>query len=471
MMKISFSSPTKYFADRWDEFEDLLTAPLSLSEFSSFITDYRGMAPKNYSLSRNVHEFSVSFLERLFLFLEDILNTCHLAEFSEDTLNLREDFEANLNLALVYWFGNNDRNCQWRTLVHFLNLAGQERITAERDGRKYGIILSEFGITLGVMPPVRLPFRKPISQVLLYNRGEYLHPNQYSLKKLFAHLRTLQREICFMIDEWEYQNSILAVEFSMLQRQNELPYHENLIAQFLNYMDAVRNAMAIWCLQTFVDVQNWICLISVKDTDIMDEVDALAKLLLSAVQKIYLPASVSRLKYQFEVAQLFLSFAQSRIEYCPEDFTAKLMQQCLKLVLGGNFDESLFEIFDQKPFQWKMSFDPSSALRAFCWAYSQEEHVILSSFMAYCYFKKSYKNQIDESMFFDLCCTYEMQQDFLSYLTIPIKKKKLTVQKNLIEKMYQSVFPIFESYQSFHEEDEEGRQIILESLNKLRGNL
>lgn len=80
-------------------------------------------------------------------------------------------------------------------------------------------------------------------------------------RALFARIRTIQREICLLVDDWEHLNSILAVEygrtFNELQ-QSHSKQAEQAFEQVTLKMNSRRDTLAQWCLESFCDFQEWI---------------------------------------------------------------------------------------------------------------------------------------------------------------------------------------------------------------------
>ncbi len=291
----------------------------------------------------------------------------------------------------------------------------------------------------------------PISIPLIFEQGKKLVLNGNNEKFIFARLRTIQREVCLIIEEWEYQNSILAVEYGQLLeslQRNKNNFAEDPIPAMFKKMDLRRNFLAQWVLCSLCDFQIWANqLVDVICLDLKEEIDTLCALMLSALQKIFLPASISRLVYNNEVIKLFQSFIKARLEYCPEDFSAKLLLQATQSAQGKDFNSELFYILNAKPFEWKMCFDPSPALKAFSWAYSKQHHALLCSVMGLCYFKKCYSDRMEDFQFCDLVSTYQIQESFLLYLKRePIFENPLTVSEENTSALLNILNNYFKTY-------------------------
>jgi hypothetical protein len=417
---------------QWGIFENFLLYPTKLVEFEKFLKNYRGLPISQGHVTFARGEAAEKAAVDLTNFFINIFSIEGLAEFSSIEIDIiLEDIEKNINLSLYYWFGLNDRNFQFRTWIHFFNLEGFKTVFLTKEGKNYCVTLSENGISFAHTSNEDLPKIHPISKVLIKDLEalSVLQPNsnlnisQQLTKErfVFARLRTIQREICLLIDEWEYQNSILAVEYSNSMRMLQTHHTESIKLaheKILLKMDIKRNFYAVFCLEALCDFQSWTNLIAnnFSNADILAEIDALSGLILSALQKFFLPASISRLVYKKEVIELFNKFFKLRLNYCPEDYSSSLVLQATESALGQKFNSELFSILNMKPYEWKFCFDPSAGVKAFSWAYNRIHHVTLCVIMGICYFKKSYSNNLDEFQFSDLVTSFQTQDSFLSFL-------------------------------------------------------
>ncbi len=184
-------------------------------------------------------------------------------------------------------------------------------------------------------------------------------------------------------------------------------------------MNMRRDTLALWCLESFCDFQEWMSEILIQNNsknilteDIIAEIDAVSAVLLSGFQKIFLPASVSRHKYCDEVLPFFLKFAQARLKLFPDDLSSKLLQQVILCSLGHDIDKEVLSYVDKKAFQWKLSFDPSAAIKAFSWKYSKDMHHILCLVYGICFFKKIIPNMIDPNFISDVATALQMPETF-----------------------------------------------------------
>lgn len=126
-----------------------------------------------------------------------------------------------------------------------------------------------------------------------------------------------------------------------------------------------------------------------------------------------------------------------------EDISSKLLLQAIKSSMGEDFSFSLLDVLDKKPYEWKLSFDPSSALKAFSWSYSREHHTILCTIYAICCFRKMAPNLIEASLLSDIATTIQMPDTF------PPDSMNRTVHQNkvlLSDDRFKKVLKIFSNY-------------------------
>lgn len=377
--------------ESWNSFENILFLPTHLEEFQSFLNKYCGLplADKEHSQHRDL--LSKKFISEIGQFFSSIFKDREIFKLHTEKIeHLLCQFEKNFNLLLYYWFGKNDRNYQFRTCIHFLNLNQISIPIFKENETEFSLFLTENGIEFSINGSRHLPYVLPSSQV--YGLEEKLSEHE-----LFARIRSVQREVCLLIDQWEYINSIFAMEF-----KSGVMHFEKRIS------------LATFVLESFCDFQEWIVKLSTQawNEDITSEKDALSSLLLSAVQKILLPASISRICYPLELIVLFERFTKTRIEHAPEDYSAKLMLQALQSAQGMDFSEHLFKILTQKPHEWKLSFDPSNAIKAFSWSYGQNHHALLCALLGICYFKKTLPKKLDDFHFIEIAHSLQTRETF-----------------------------------------------------------
>ncbi|MES2615248.1 MAG: hypothetical protein V4591_07530 [Bdellovibrionota bacterium] len=401
---------------QWNVMESFLYYPTKLPEFSDFLNNYRGVPKASANFTTKKHELAESTALGVMNFFINIFSLEGLADLDCKNIEITLcEIEKNVNLALYYWFGLNDRNYQFRTWIHFFGLEGLSCVFLTKDKQDYSVTLLANGICFGAPTDLLLPKITPVSKIFISDVQQEAD--------IFTRLREMQREICLFVDEWEYQNSILAVEYGQslkLIQQDKTNFVQESHKKLLVKLDIHRNYLACFCLESLCDFQEWvhgICKNNLNN-DLIAEVDALCALMLSALQKFFLPASISRLVYRKEVVLLFRRFIQARLDYCPEDYSAQLVLQALKSAQGEDFNSNLLHILKSKPFEWKLCFDPSPAIKAFCWAYGRKHHVLLSTLMGLCFFKKCYSNKIEDFQLSDIVSTYQTQNAFMNHLRI-----------------------------------------------------
>lgn len=460
---------------QWNILESYLYYPTKVHEFDGYLNSYRGQATAHSVFSFNRTQAAEEAAQGLMNFFVNIFAMEGLAELTVNYIEfVLNEVEKRVNLSFYYWFGLNDRNYQFRTWIHFFGLQGLGGVFLTKDKHNFSLTLCESGICLGLESQHRLPQILSFSRVLVYQGSEFFH--SVNEREIFARIRTIQREICLYIDEWEYQNSILAVEYGQslhIVKNNPSNKAEENHSFILKMMDTKRNFYAGLGLEALCDFQEWANLISKSssNSDIISEIDALCALILSSLQKFFLPASISRLVYEQQIISLCQRMMIARLEYCPEDYSAKLVLQCTQSALGGNFNLQLFDILNLKPFEWKLCFDPSSALKAFCWAYSKKHHTLLVTLMGLSFFKKSYSNHMEEFQLSDLVSAFQIQDIFLAFLKKEPLHENPLPHNNLIEQPISLLIKTFNSYLQTHVRKSKYSDESLEIIIAYMGNL
>lgn len=106
----------------FDTFEQYLLMPTFLKEFKGFLAKYRGMPAPDQQHSYDREQSAKQAAENIVNYFINIFSKIGLADESEnEIIFILSEVEKSVNLALYYWFGLNDRNYQFRTLIHFLN--------------------------------------------------------------------------------------------------------------------------------------------------------------------------------------------------------------------------------------------------------------------------------------------------------------------------------------------------------------
>jgi hypothetical protein len=108
--------------------------------------------------------------------------------------------------------------------------------------------------------------------------------------------------------------------------------------------------------------------------------DALDAVITSGIQKIFLPASVSRHQYCAAIPPLFLAWAELRCARAPECLACALLRDVTRCAIGSrNFVPTSPDFLEKKNFEWMLTFDPSSALKAFSPLVSPAEHKLFTA--------------------------------------------------------------------------------------------
>lgn len=380
---------THLFKERWSSFEKILLLPSHDRDFRLFLNAYCGVDLA--TPPRNVTAGSTKFTQLLKNHFEAIFAESQLLTLGSTAIEkILFEFEKNINLILYYWFGLDDKNYQFRTCIHFLKLGQFQVELFQKKDVSFCLSLSENGIAFTSHDKQHTPNIRSSSAL-------------YQLKMLacesdlISEIRCIQREICLLIEEWEYLNSIYAIEF----RSGKNPFEK-------------RNQLAVWILESFCDFQKWISELNKKNysQDVKSEYEALGSLLLSATQKILLPASISRICYPNYVIVLFEKFAKNRLEYMPDDYSIKLMLQATQSAQGSDFASHLLDILNSKPHEWKLSFDPSNIIKSFSWSYSSKHHLLLCALTGICYFKKTAPKKLDPIFLSEISYSVQSKDSF-----------------------------------------------------------
>lgn len=381
------------FYESWDELEKILLLPAELPSFIKFLSHYRGQAVGMPPVSQQRNKLREQIKTRILQIFLDIFKNANVSMCAGSELeSILAEAEKCINLAFYSWFGLNDQNYQLRTVVHFFEIEGVCAHFSNQEGVEFTIALTENGMCFGVLNDEREPCCLAISKMCGYF-SQQPKLDFENTSALLSQARIIQREICFMTNEWEYLNSILAVEFGELSQvmlKNKTPENQEKFASLLKKMDRRRMALASWCLESLCDFQEELLCFHSADvsSDVKAENEAIAALILASLQKIFLPASVSRLRYNFHIVSLFQRFAQLRARFCPDDMAAQFLLQVTQSAQGEPFSSTLLNVLRLKSFEWKLCFDPAAALKSFTWSYSRNYHLLLCSIFAICYFKK-----------------------------------------------------------------------------------
>jgi hypothetical protein len=442
----------KALDDVWPSVESYLLSVTKLSSFRAYLDTYRGLARSakiDKSKRAEVEKMSVLAGEGIISLLSDVFEKCHTSEFVKDLTasevdSLLRDFEKSVNLLFFYWVGEQNRNFQFRTFIHFLDLEGVGGKIFSHVDREIYVSFSEDGLRFGDAQSDHIPFLAPISRATLTPffrtsfseliAGKDLSEKVNIEKRFFARIRTVQREICLLVDEWEHRNAILAVEHVETReglRRNPSEKTKELHAEANRKMGEMRNHLACWCLESFCDFQDWISTLRLcpdfsKDTQA--ELEALDALLLSGLQKIFLPASVSRHQYDLRAADLLQKWAHARIKYHHDDLATHLALSSMTLAAGHEQSNSdlLFAFMARKSYEWRLSFDPSSVLKSFSWSYSLKSHLFYTAFFTVCIARKLNPEPLDSFWLANVLGLLQMPETFPTRETLAVRELKFS---------------------------------------------
>lgn len=458
----------------WPQVESILGGVSADPKFDSFLKNYRGhSAPATISGSKQdelrgtIGTELASCVHQIFAQSDAIglANTMSEEEITRALYGVEEFF----NLALYYWCGKNDRNFQFRTVVHFCDLEGTGTPVFYAAQKEWFVSFSEHGIRLGSGTDNHLPSCAPLESAFglqEFTQKNLKNPTHKTLRKLFARLRTLQRETCLLEEEWEHRNSIVAVEHTELRevlRKNPCAENEEALNVNSTEMSKFRDHLAAWALHTFVAVQCWIADISPlcnKHTDILAEIDALDAVVLSGLQKIFLPASVSRHRYSNSVAELFLSWTEERLRLHPDDVATSIIRDTIKLHL--NVTSHALEcswFLSKKSFEYTLSCDPSTGIRALCWNLSQLEHKAITALATIAIARKVSPERLPDYWVHVLASIADMPNSFFNQHKATYQKRELNTPLSLQDICNQALEYIRRAHED--KSDESSKNLLL----------
>lgn len=213
-----------------------------------------------------------------------------------------------------------------------------------------------------------------------------------------AQIRVATREVCALVEEWEFSNAALAVRYMRAREGMDQPDHRRHETRpsasspaALVAIAEERDQLALWCLASLVDLQaateGMLC--QGADADVVDEARAFDAIALAAVQKLCLPASVSRHDYHPAVCLQMREWFDERRKRSGSsprrDLAHDLVSVALESALGAPADwvsQACFEILrfigEGPTHRWVMSFDPSVVMKAFSWLQRPGNHLVLT---------------------------------------------------------------------------------------------
>ncbi len=144
MVKILLRKIIAEIEDNFTQFEEYLLSPVQFNEFKKYLSNYRGMNDKAIAQTFDIHEAAQKNAEHIVNFFINIFSKNGLAEESEDNiLYILNEIEKVVNLTLYYWFGLNDRNYQFRALIHFYQIEGLGAVFLTKNKSDFAVSLSE----------------------------------------------------------------------------------------------------------------------------------------------------------------------------------------------------------------------------------------------------------------------------------------------------------------------------------------
>lgn len=223
-------------------------------------------------------------------------------------------------------------------------------------------------------------------------------------------LRLLQREVCMLTEDWEFRNAVLAVGFTEARDLliSTAARHRHAEANVtLGKINQNRDELAVWFCWALIEMERLISdiraqadqvprrngetpkspsldkgLRSVTLADVVSECAAVESAILAAMQKLFLPASVSRHDYHPEVLWACFLWAQARMARVHDDFAARITGLALSWHQGrDSFEREALDLLNSieslPTLNWFLSFDASAALKSFCWSLPRNAHAVI----------------------------------------------------------------------------------------------
>ena len=385
----------------WLDFENEILRVSEHPRFAEYLKSYRGISEireADSSLAFFAGELTRSVLKIVEDAVSSGLSGKNHAEASDFSAVLKS-CEGALNLALYFWHYPDERNFQFRTVIHFLNVPLDAVLLSTGRCPEFYLRMTEWGIQLSesdIFEP--FPFRFSLERACGLNglNWEMSGDEQEDADRI-AKLRVVQREFCQLIDEWEHCNSILAVrQFALRKMSSEEQENARII---FSEISRSRDLLAGWCTGSAADLQWHVSNgLSCPDLhpDVKSELIATDALLLSGFQKFFLPASVSRHVYGANVLHEFHRFNKERLRVEPDDMYAMICEAAFSVALGTEVDwHLLVSTLEKKSFSWSLSADPSSAVKSVSWSFSAAEHHILTMLLILSVHAKREPNPLD----------------------------------------------------------------------------
>ncbi|MEY3903673.1 MAG: hypothetical protein RL189_2979 [Pseudomonadota bacterium] len=403
---------------RWQTFEALL---LSVSEnhlFPDFLSRYKGIPeplPVDAHRGQIAHRVTDAVKDILLGIFQDALSGDARVEVDAWQECLRSA-EGALNLALYFFHAPDERNFQFRTVVHFADVSPDAILLSEQGVPDFFVRITEWGVQLSPSDSFSpFPFRFSLAKACGLSSECWQTPTEISsVRACLAQLRVIQREFCQLIDEWEHCNAILAVrQFALRKLPPEQQPHAQII---LSEIGRARDQLACWCAGSAADLQAFLVngfSAGELHADLRAELQATDALLLSGFQKFFLPASVSRHVYGAEVIGEFQRFNNERLRAEPDDLYCMISAVAFSIALGEPCDwQRIFSHLAQRSFYWSLSADPSAAVKSVAWSFSPAEHQLLVALLTLAYYYKREPDRLDEYWLYAIASVAEMPATF-----------------------------------------------------------
>ncbi len=410
----------------WSNLEAVIQSVNEVTGFSEFCLAYRGsMVQGHAGVSVLIREQKV---HQVVAFFNNFLSQVFINEDTGNSLLLT--LEKAINTALYYSYFDGDRNFQFRTFIHFLQIDSFEFSVQARD-LPVKILVNEFGFSLSLDGRFsKFPERFSIAKVLglsqFWPDGE---PSSLQTESALQKVRALQQEFCLLIDEWEHLNSILAVEqFELRKLQGSDP---DEVLEKMKSIAKKRDGLALWCIESTADFQVFLSqLKSAKSlsSDLCSEINALDALILAGVQKYLLPASVSRHVYSQPVLVELLRWARARMAHEPDDLYLQFAEATVSIAIGAPvLNLKITEFLSKRSSDWVLSAEPSAAIKAVAWALSPAEHLFFTAALVVALECKTAPQPIDSYWLHTIASVIEMPGTF------PCDQKTQSISKSLEE--------------------------------------
>lgn len=247
-------------------------------------------------------------------------------------------------------------------------------------------------------------------------------------------LRMIQREICALTEEWEFENAAMAHDFITAGQDRK---SAQIMAEGRDclaiYVVASLSEFSAFVGLVFAEYgsrkesesspEGWGSPIASERNDIRAELEAAHAVLLASMQKVLLPASVSRHGYHLAVAAQIHEFANNLLSSYCEDYAIRLMAIVMRQVKSvpsnaRTLIDDCLQLYDDvnrsSTLKWYLSHDPSPSLKSFSWAVLPNEFLLLVLVFGHlCWKRQSLQSQtFDETWSAILVSTLQMPKTF-----------------------------------------------------------